>query len=77
MRIVGYDWQLAPITGSGHTIDEAVRNLFENVESFSLAGVYYRPQSDYLSRDYQSSILNRLRYGLRRKLYKIPFEVVF
>ncbi len=77
MRIVGYDWQLAPITGVGHSIDEATRMLFENIEGFSLAGIYYRPKSDFLSLDYPSSILNRLRYGLQKKLYKLPFPVTF
>lgn len=77
MRIVGYGWELAPITGSAYSIDEAVRRLFKNVESFSLAGVYYRPKSDYLSMDYPTSILNRLRYGLKKGLYKLPFSVTF
>lgn len=77
MRIVGTDWYLSAITGSGTTIDESVRNLYHNVENFSLAGVYYRPKSDYMSMDYSTSILNRLRYGLRRKLYDLPFPVVF
>lgn len=77
MRIVGYDWQLSPISGSGKTIDEAVRNLYVNVDQFFLAGVYYRPKSDFLSMEYPSSILNRLRYGLKKQLYSVPFEVAF
>ncbi len=77
MRIVGYDWQLAPITGVGHSIEEATRMLFENIEEFSLAGIYYRPKSDFLSMDYPTSILNRLRYGLQKKLYSLPFSVTF
>ncbi len=77
MRIVGTDWYLSLITGSGKTIDESVRHLFRNVENFSLAGVYYRPKSDYLSMDYSTSILNRLRYGLQKKLYTLPFPVTF
>ncbi|HEX8965521.1 MAG TPA: hypothetical protein VF820_03770 [Patescibacteria group bacterium] len=76
-RIVGSDWHLAPITGSGETIDEAVRNLYKNVEKVAFAGVYYRPKSDYLSMDYPTSVLQRLRYGLQKKLYSLPFEVVF
>ncbi len=77
IRIAGTDWHLSPITGSGGTIDEAVRHLYHNVESFALAGVYYRPKSDYLSMDYATSIMNRLRYGLQKKFYEIPFPVTF
>jgi len=77
MRIVGTDWYLSVITGAGTTIDEAVRNLYKNVDMFALAGVYYRPKSDYLSMDYTTSILNRLRYGLQKKLYTVPFPVTF
>jgi len=77
MRIVGYGWELCPITGAGGSIDEAVRNLYKNVENFSLAGAYYRPKYDFLSMEYPTSILNRLRYGLRRKLYQLPFQVTF
>ncbi len=77
MRIVGYDWYLALTTGTGNTIDESVRCLYNNVEKFALAGVYYRPKSDYLSVDYSTSILNRLRYGLRKKLYEVPFPITF
>ncbi len=75
MRIVGYDWHLAPITGSGKTIDEAVNNVFKNVKHFSLLGVYYRPKSDYLSKEYPTSILNRLEYGMKKGLYTLPFAL--
>lgn len=74
MRIVGYDWQLAPITGSGKSIEEAVSNVYRNIDHFSLSGVYYRPKTDYLSLEYSTSILNRLKYGLDKKLYEIPFK---
>lgn len=75
IRIVGYDWQLAPITGSGTSVKKAVNNVYRNVEHFFLAGVYYRPKSDFLSLEYSTSILNRLFYGKRKKLYTIPFEI--
>jgi len=77
MRIVGSDWYLAVVTGAATTIDEAVRNLYKNVEQCSFPGAYYRPKSDYLSMDYPTSILNRLRYGLQKKLYTLPFPVTF
>lgn len=71
----GADWNLAVITGSGNSINEAVTKMYNNLERFSFYGAYYRPKSDYLSLDYPTSILNRLNYGLDRKLYKLPFNV--
>jgi hypothetical protein len=75
IRILGYDWELGAITGSGKTIDEAVNRLYENVANFSLAGVYYRPKTDFLSLEYPTSILNRVNYGIKHRLYQIPFPI--
>lgn len=77
MRIVGYGWELCTVTGAGRYIDEAVNALYKNVDNFTFAGAYYRPKYDFLSLEYPTSILNRLRYGLRRKLYELPFSVSF
>lgn len=77
IRIAGYDWAIGAVTGFGKTVDEAVNNLYSNVEEFSMGGVYYRPKSDYLSMDYPTSILNRLRYTVQRKLFEIPFKGVY
>jgi hypothetical protein len=72
---VGYDWNLAAITAAGESIDEAVNSMYETVDAFSFAGAYYRPKSDFLSLDYPTSILNRVNYGLEKKLYQLPFNV--
>lgn len=72
---VGYDWNLAVITGAGKSIDEAVSRMYKNVDSFAFVGAYYRSKDDYLSLDYPSSIINRLNYGLERGLYRLPFNV--
>lgn len=72
---VGSDWNLAIITGGGKSIDEAVRRMYKNVDSFAFVGVYYRSKDDYLSHDYPSSIINRLNYGLEHGLYRLPFDV--
>ncbi|MBI4004823.1 hypothetical protein HY358_01660 [Candidatus Roizmanbacteria bacterium] len=71
----GYDWNLAVVTGSGNSINEAVNRMYNNLSKFSFLGGYYRPKDDYLSLDYQTSILNRLNYGLDRRLYQLPFNV--
>lgn len=72
---VGTDWNLAVITGSGKSIDEALTQTYKNVDNFSFVGCYYRSFDDYVSLDYQSSILNRLNYGLDKGLYTLPFNV--
>jgi hypothetical protein len=72
---VGSDWNLAVITGSGKSIDEAVGKMYHSVEGFAFVGAYYRSKDDYLSLDYSTSIINRLNYGLERGLYRLPFNV--
>lgn len=72
---VGSDWNLAIITGSGKSIDEAVSKMYRNVDGFAFVGAYYRSKDDYLSLDYPTSIINRLNYGLERGLYRLPFDV--
>jgi hypothetical protein len=49
--------------------------MYKSVDGFSFAGAYYRPKSDFLSLDYPTSILNRVNYGLEKKLYQLPFNV--
>lgn len=72
---VGFDWNLAVITGAGKSIDEAVGKMYRSVDSFAFVGAYYRSKDDYLSLDYPTSIINRLNYGLERGLYRLPFDV--
>jgi len=72
---VGSDWNLAVITGSGKSIDEAVGKMYRSVDGFAFVGAYYRSKDDYLSLDYPTSIINRLNYGLERGLYRLPFDV--
>ena len=72
---VGDDWNLGVITGTGDSIDQAVNSMYRSVDGFSFAGAYYRPKSDFLSLDYPTAILNRVNYGLEKKLYQLPFSV--
>ena len=72
---VGDDWNLGVISGAGDSIDQAVNSMYKSVDGFSFAGAYYRPKSDFLSLDYPTSILNRVNYGLEKKLYQLPFNV--
>lgn len=72
---VGYDWNLAVVTGAGKSIDDAVTRMYKNVAGVAFVGAYYRSMDDYLSLDYPTSIINRLNYGLERGLYRLPFDV--
>lgn len=72
---VGDTWNLAVMTGSGKSINEAVNRLYKNMEGFSFLEAYYRPKADYLSLGYSTSLINRLNYGLERNLYRLPFMV--
>ncbi len=71
----GFNWDLAVITGAGKSIHQAVSRLYKNVDNFAVVGGYYRPKDDFVSLDYNSSIINRLNYGLDRGLYHLPFDV--
>lgn len=75
MVSLGYSWNLGVITGSGKSVDEAVRTMHKNFDEFSFPGAYCRSKDDYLSLDYPTSIPNRLNYGLERGLYTLPFNV--
>lgn len=72
---VGSDWNLAVVTGSGKSINEAINKTYRTLENLSFSGAYYRSKDDYLSLDYPTSILNRLNYGLDRGLYQLAFNV--
>jgi hypothetical protein len=70
MQSVGYDWGLGVVTGSGKTMEEAVDAVYDNVSHISFNGNYYRPKFDFLSKEYPTSIVNRLEYGEEEGLYK-------
>lgn len=48
------------MTAAGDEIDEVVAALYKRVDQFHFEKLYYRPEFDFLSTDYKSSILNRL-----------------
>lgn len=76
LETAGYDWNLAVVTSSGKTIDEAVSRMYRFADDgLSFEGAYYRPKFDFLSLDYPTSILNRFNYGIERHLYDVPFAV--
>lgn len=69
----GYKDTLGVITGNGRSVAEAARRAYRNVDGFSFEGAYYRPEFDFTTRDYKTSIVNRLDYGLQRGYYRTSF----
>ncbi len=64
---VGYDKDLATVSGAADTFEESVRESYKNLkEKFYFGEMYYRPEFDFLSKDYPTSITNRLNFVLNK-----------
>lgn len=59
---------LAYVTATGNLIEEAVGRIYDSLLGLSYKGVYYRPQDDFLSNEYVSSVLRRLEFLEAKKL---------
>jgi phosphoribosylamine-glycine ligase len=71
IKTVGYAWDLGVATGVGESIKEASKNCYDAIRGVSFEGLYYRPEFDVLSTEYDTSILNRLEYGINKGLYDV------
>jgi hypothetical protein len=58
----GYEKDVGTATGCGNTPEEAINRAYECAEGIAMTGLYYRPEFDFLSRDYFTSIPNRLEF---------------
>lgn len=59
IRTIGYDKNLAVITGSGQNPEDAIRDVFKHRDLFYNRSVSNRPLHDLLSKEYSTSILQR------------------
>lgn len=66
---------IAVATGSGHSVAEAARRAHRAIDGFSFEGTFYRPMFDLVSREYKTSIVSRIDYGLQRGFYKVGFGI--
>jgi hypothetical protein len=60
----------AYITGRGNDVYDSIDSLYESLQGVSFKGLYYRPKSDFTTKDYTSSCLNRLdkiKYFLQKE----------
>jgi len=64
----GLDKDIAVVTGVGNTLYDAVENAYNNLKNIEFDEMYYRPEHDFLSLDYPTSIPNRM--GILNELYK-------
>jgi hypothetical protein len=48
------------MTGSSDTLESAVNKMYRGLDKFHFERLYLRPSFDFMSRDYPTSILNRL-----------------
>ena len=51
---------LGVMTGSSDTLESAVNKMYRGLDKFHFERLYLRPSFDFMSRDYPTSILNRL-----------------
>jgi len=66
---------LSVATGCGRSVEEAARRAQRSIDDLSFEGSFYRPFFDTVSRDYKTSILNRIDYGLERGFYRVGFGI--
>jgi len=71
----GYSDTVGVMTGEGHSIREATKRAYRAIGQFSFEGAYYRPEFDFMTTEYKSSIVNRVNYGLERGLFTAKFGV--
>ncbi|HEY0867361.1 MAG TPA: hypothetical protein VGE01_08285 [Fimbriimonas sp.] len=73
LATAGYKDTLGVAVGSGHSVSEAARAAHRAIGGLSFEGAFYRPYFDLISRDYRTSIVNRIDYGLQLGYYKVGF----
>jgi hypothetical protein len=56
---VGTGWDLAVCTASDNVLNKAIKKAYKVMKSVQFTNGYFRPEFDFVSRDYKNSILNR------------------
>ena len=64
----GYEKDLGTATGEGNTFEEAIGMAYLAARGVAMNGLYFRPQFDFLSRDYFTSIMNRYDWLVKSDL---------
>lgn len=59
----GTEWDLLSVNGADDNPDKAVEKCYNTLDGVSFTNGYYRPKFDFVSLEYQNSILNRFNYA--------------
>lgn len=59
---VGCEWSLLISTGGDNDINKAVEKCYNTLKGVSFSNGYYRPKFDFVSSDYQNSVMNRYEF---------------
>lgn len=65
---VGYEKDFGVASGCGSNPKTAIASAYRAANGFAMTGVYYRPQFDFESRSYPTSIMNRLDFLVKSGL---------
>lgn len=68
MRTAGAQWDQAVIVGAADTAKKAVESAYEVCGDYHFVDKFYRPSEDFLSEDYGTAIMNRLKFATSQKL---------
>jgi len=63
---VGATWDLLVCTSADNNLYKAIKKAYKVVKSVQFTNVYYRPEFDFVSREYDNSIINRFSYSVGR-----------
>jgi hypothetical protein len=75
LQTAGFAHAIGVATGNAASVEEAVDQAYAQLDHIAVESSVYRPKFDYLSRDYPTSILTRLRKALDWNLFTVGFEV--
>jgi hypothetical protein len=75
LQTAGFAHAIGVATGTARSVDEAVDAAYAQLDHIAVESSVHRPKFDYLSRDYPTSILNRLHQALKWNLFTVGFEV--
>lgn len=60
----GLGWDTYVVTGAGDTLLDATEEAYENLKETTMTNGYYRPKFDFLSKEYNNSVINRYEFTM-------------
>ncbi|RYG22943.1 hypothetical protein EON82_15590 [bacterium] len=75
LQTAGFAHSIGVATGTARSVEEAADIAYAQLDYIAVESSVHRPKFDYLSREYPTSILNRLHKALEWNLFTVGFEV--